>query len=180
MVFFNDISNSLHGNTECLDHFAFWSGLYTNYSKTELFHSDLSPTEADELSSYVFSIGSLPIRYLGLPLMSRKLRISEYEPLRLAFRSLSFTGRLQLISSIINSIVTFWISTFILPKGCVRKIESLCSRFLWSDNTDIVGRTKIAWTTVCLPKREGGIGLRSFYDWNRVLCLRFLLAPPLG
>ena len=183
MVFFDGSCNSLHRINECLYHFASWSGLHTNTAKTELFHSGLNVDEAEDLACFGFPIGSLPIRYLGLPLMSRKLKISEYEPLliklRLVFRSwavksLSFAGRLQLISSVINGIVTFWISTFILPKGCIRRIESLCSRFLWSGNTDIVGRAKIAWETVCLPKSEGGLGLRSFYRWNRVLCLRFL------
>lgn len=33
---------------------------------------------------------------------------------------------------------------------------------------------KIAWSTVCLPKQEGGLGLRNFTVWNKVLCLKFI------
>lgn len=35
-------------------------------------------------------------------------------------------------------------------------------------------QSKVAWTTVCLPKKEGGLGLRRFCEWNKVLCLRFI------
>lgn len=76
MIFFDDSSGSLHGITECLDDFASWSGLRINISKTELFHTGLNPSDSRDISAYGFPIGTLPIRYLGLPLMSRKLRIS--------------------------------------------------------------------------------------------------------
>lgn len=87
---------------------------------------------------------------------------------------LSYAGRLQLLSSVITGTVNLWMTTFILPKGCLKKIESLCSRFLWSWNIDNRATTKVAWTTVCLPKKEGGLGLRRFCEWNKVLCLRFI------
>lgn len=70
--------------------------------------------------------------------------------------------------------VGFRISTFILPKGCIKKIESLRSRFLWSGDIDRLHTAKVTWSTVCLPKAEGGLGLRSFSTWNRVICLRFI------
>lgn len=60
------------------------------------------------------------------------------------------------------------------PKECIKKIEGLCSRFLWFCNIDKNGITKVAWNLVCLPKEEGGLGLRSFTVWNHVLCLRFI------
>ena len=87
---------------------------------------------------------------------------------------LSYAGRLQLLSSVITGTVNLWMTTFILPKGCLKKIESLCSRFLWAGNIDNRATTKVAWTTVCLPKKEGGLGLRRFCEWNKVLCLRFI------
>lgn len=183
MIFFDGRSDSLHGITECLDDFASWSGLIVNRNKTELYYTGLSPSEANDISAYGFPTGTLPVRYMGLPLMSRKLRVSEYEPLMIkitsrfqswAVKVLSFAGRLQLIASVIYGTVNFWMSTFILPKGCIKRIESLCSRFLWSGNTDITGRAKVAWFNVCMPKTEGGLGLRSLTVWNRVLCLRFI------
>ena len=52
-----------------------------NKEKTQLFHAGLSHIESAALAGYGFTHGSLPIRYLGLPLMSRKLRMAEYAPL---------------------------------------------------------------------------------------------------
>ena len=105
MIFFDGICSSLHGITECLEDFASWSGLEMNKEKNELFIAGLDPQEAAAISRFGFTTGSLPIRYLGLPLMSRKLKISEYAPLiakiSARFRmwdtkTLSFAGCLQL------------------------------------------------------------------------------------
>lgn len=76
MVLFNGSSSSLHSIIECLDNFSSWSGLKISKNKTELFYAGLNQMESTGITSYGFPVGSLPIRYLGLPLMSRKLRIS--------------------------------------------------------------------------------------------------------
>ena len=183
MVFFDGSSDSLHGISECLDDFASWSGLEMNPAKTELFTSGLGQDESTAIASYGFTSTVLPIRYLGLSLMGRKLKIGEYAPLinmiTLSFQSwsvkfLSFAGRLQLLKTVIFGTVNFWASAFMLPKGCIKQIETLSSRFLWSGNIEKRGLAKIAWTTVCLLKTEDGLGVRSFLDWNKVLCLKFI------
>ena len=139
MVFFYGSSNSLHGISECLDDFASWSGLHMNTSKTEIFSAGLDQSESAAITSYGFPAGTLLIRYFGLPLMSRKVKVSEYAPLMnrifACFHSwsaklLSFADRLQLLKTVIFGIVNFWILAFFLPKGCIKSIESLCSRFL--------------------------------------------------
>lgn len=173
----------MHTISETLDDFAGWSGLHVNIDKSELFLAGLTDHESNMIARYEFPTGKLPIRYLGLPLMHRKFRVSEYEPLlqKLAstFRSwavkmLSYAGRLQMLSSVIYGRVNFWMTTFILPKGFLKKIESMCSRFLWSGSIEAKVSAKVAWSEVCLPKEEGGLGLRKFGEWNKVLCLRFI------
>ncbi|XP_013699606.1 uncharacterized protein LOC106403308 [Brassica napus] len=69
------------GSRSVFDDFASWSGLEMNPSKTELFTSGLDQGESIAISRYGFTSSALPIRYLGLPLMSRKLKIGEYAPL---------------------------------------------------------------------------------------------------
>lgn len=83
-------------------------------------------------------------------------------------------GRLQLISSVIYSLINFWMSAFLLPKRCIKQIESLCSRFLWAGNLEQTHNAKVAWQTVCLPKLEGGLGIRDLVTWNKTLCLRLI------
>lgn len=139
MVFFYGGCSSLHGITEVLSDFSSWSGLDVNKEKKTLFLADVDNCETTSIASFGFPTCTLPVRYLGLPLMSRKLRIAEYDPLldkisnrfrAWAVKTLSFAGMVQLTTSVIYGAVNFWSSTFILPQSCLKKIESLCSRFL--------------------------------------------------
>lgn len=66
------------------------------------------------------------------------------------------------------------LSTFCLPKRCIKKLEFLCSRYLWSGTIENSKSAKVAWSTVCLPKKEGGLGLRRYVTWNTTLCLRLI------
>ncbi|KAL1191756.1 putative ribonuclease H protein [Cardamine amara subsp. amara] len=154
-----------------------------NRDKTILFHAGLNLQESGNLSDLGFQHGLMPVRYLGLPLMHRKLRRADYSPLidkikaRLhhwTVKCLSFAGRLQLITSVVYSLVNFWLSAFALPKGCLKEIQSLCARFLWAGDIDKKAAAKVAWTNLCLPKSEGGLGLRDFVRWNKVLNLKLL------
>lgn len=183
MIFFDGSPTSLQGITQTLAEFHRISGLEMNREKSGIYTAGLSNSDSDEISTYGFITGTFPFRYLGLPLTHKKLRKADYSPLldslssrfnHWAAKTLSFAGRLQLISSVIYSTVNFWISAFILPKSCIKSIESLCNRFLWSG--DITKKTgiKIAWKNVCLPKEEGGLGLRNFSIWNKTLNLKLV------
>lgn len=183
MLFFDGKVSSLQAITSTLDRFQALSGLSMNKEKTSLFYAGLNQIEAASLSQLGFNLGSLPIRYLGLPLLHRKLRKSDYSPLldkiTARFNSwtvkyLSFSGRLQLISAVIYSLVNFWFSAFALPKGCLKDIEKLCNRFLWSGDLSKCAAAKVSWSTVCLPKSEGGLGLRNLLIWNKVLNMRLV------
>lgn len=89
-------------------------------------------------------------------------------------RHISFTGRLQLIGSVLYSVTNCWMSAFQLPKQCIQEINSPCSAFLWSGSVMSTQKAKIAWTGVCTPKEKGGLGLRSLEDVNRVSCLKLI------
>ncbi|KAF8115627.1 hypothetical protein N665_0025s0095 [Sinapis alba] len=89
-------------------------------------------------------------------------------------RALSFAGRMQLIASEIYSKINFWFSSFILPKGCIKRIQSLCSRFLWNGNVTNRAAARVSWEIICLPKKEGGLGFRDLSLWNKTLCLKLI------
>lgn len=152
MVFFDGGCSSLHGITKALSDFSSWLGLEVNKEKTNLFLAGVDNCEASSIASFGFPSGTLPIRYLDLPLMT-KLIIAEYDPLLNKItnrfrvwvaKTLSFAGRVQLIASIIYGAANFWCSTFLLPQGCLKNIESLCSRFLWSGSIDGSKGAKVA------------------------------------
>ncbi|XP_024013471.1 uncharacterized protein LOC112087777 [Eutrema salsugineum] len=132
---------------------------------------------------FPLAFGSLPVRYLGLPLLTKKMRTLDYAPLignikgritSWTAKALSFAGRLQLLSSVIAGITGFWMSAFRLPNGCLDEIERICSAFLWS-GTDLNPRkAKLAWSAVCKPKAEGGLGLKNLREANDVCILKLL------
>lgn len=89
-------------------------------------------------------------------------------------KPLSFAGRLQLISSVIYGLVNFWFTAFSLPKGCLKDIEKLCNRFLWVGDLSRRTSAKVSWKEICLPKSEGGLGLRNLLVWNKSLNLKLV------
>lgn len=127
--------------------------------------------------------GTLPIRYLGLPLTTRSFTSLDYEPLIDKIRSrmlcwsnkgLCFAGRLQLIKSVIAGIVNFWSAAFILPAKCMDAIESMCSVFLWLGSPTQTHKAKVSWEDLCYPKEEGGLDVRRFRDSSKVFALNLI------
>ena len=100
------------------------SGLAVSLQKTCFFASGMSEAEINTIqASTGMTCGSLPFRYLGVPMNSRKLSLQSCEPLlhqvktRLSSwstKTLSFAGRLLLIKTVITGITTFWCSSFVL------------------------------------------------------------------
>lgn len=93
------------------------------------------------LMNFKFAVGELPVRYLGLPLMTQVMKKQDYVPLLEKVRSnisswtytfLSYAGRLQLISYVLTSIVNFLATVFRLPCSCIKEVEQICSDFLWT------------------------------------------------
>jgi len=124
----------------------------------------------------------LPIRYLGVPLITKRLSAMDHYALvaKIAgridswlVRHLPFAGRLQLISSILFNLQVFWAKVFILPKKVIRLIEQKMNRFLWSGK-DTNAKAKVAWDKVCFPKSEGGLGLRKLDVWNCAAMLKHI------
>lgn len=142
-----------------MDQFATISELRINAAKYSIFASGLGVTPLiQEAESIGIKVGSLPVRYLGMPLTTKTLTKQDYESLidkvrgrMLSWRNkcLSYAGRLQLIKSVISSIVNFWSQDFILPKACLDEIESMCSTFLLSGSPNQTHKAKVAWEDVC-------------------------------
>ena len=82
---------------------------------------------------------------------------------------LSFVGRLQLVLSVLGSMHVYWASVFILLTGIIHDIEQLMCCFLWCQGEMNRGRAKVSWDDLCLPKKEGGLGVRKLEKFNVAL-----------
>ena len=175
-LFSSGTSSSVQVIMDELNKFERFSGLQVNMQKSAIFLSGVSgEVKNDILNITGFSMGSLPMKYLGVPLISKRLFHCDCQPLidkiltriqAWTSRSLSFAGRLQLLGSVLYNIQMYWCSMFIIPKYTLAKIEQLFSSFLWSGKVGNARRAKIRWESVCLPKEEGGLGLRRVKDAN--------------
>ncbi|GJS66832.1 metallophosphoesterase 1-like protein isoform X1 [Tanacetum coccineum] len=79
-----------------------------------------------------FTVGKLPMKYLGVPRITKNIRIAECNQLVERVKqkvndwknkALSYAGRLQLIASVLASIHIYWASVFLIPKTTVKDIE---------------------------------------------------------
>ncbi|GJV28011.1 hypothetical protein Tco_1384459 [Tanacetum coccineum] len=125
-----------------------------------------------------FEEGRIPVKYLGVLLVPSRLvyrdckeliekveaRINDWKN-----KSLSIVGRLQLVQYVIASMHVFWASVFILPMRILLDIEQLMRSFLWCQGSMRNGKAKVAWNVVCLPKDEGGLGIRRLGFFNKAL-----------
>ncbi|KAL0288758.1 UNVERIFIED_CONTAM: hypothetical protein Sradi_7089700 [Sesamum radiatum] len=168
-----------------LDLFATLSGLHTNPQKSQLIISKAASGIRDSLLTTLgFQEGHLPVRYLGLPLISARLSITDCQALLQKIDSrikgwegvqLSFAGRVQLIKSVLTSFEVYWAMAFILPKGIIKEMIKRLRTFLWK-GTSSSGYPKVAWEAVCRPIEEGGLGIKDILAINRALMSKHLWA----
>lgn len=184
LIFTDGSSNSVEGVLQVLKEFKAFSGLAISVEKSCFFPSGLTEDETTSIVSTTgISVGSLLVRYLGLPLNSKKLSIANCEPLLQQVRSkinswtskyLSFAGRQVLISTVIAGITNFWCGAFVLPKECIHAIDKMCNAFLWKGTLEGRYVARVAWDKVTQPKRCGGLGLRNLELWITTCTIKLL------
>ncbi|GAV69714.1 LOW QUALITY PROTEIN: zf-RVT domain-containing protein, partial [Cephalotus follicularis] len=126
------------------------------------------------LTKTQFTEGSFPVRYLSLPLITK--RLSKQDCMTLIAKimarvnswvsnSLSFAGRLLLVKSTLASMQVFC-SAFLLPVHVTKECERLLRRFLWGGHGLSTKASKVKWSQVCKPFQEGGLGIKEFLVKN--------------
>jgi hypothetical protein len=183
LIFSAANSSSIRCILAVLSDFEEFSGLKANPAKSSFFCSGVSNDTKQELLDTLHMVeGKLPIRYLGVPLITRRLSAADCEGLMDKFTSridswcskhLTFAGRLQLISSVLFSLQVFRSSIFILPKAILRLLEEKLNRFLWGGK-DEKAKAKVSWEKMCAPKKEGRLGIKRLDTWNQAAMLRHI------
>ncbi|XP_059301838.1 uncharacterized protein LOC132053750 [Lycium ferocissimum] len=161
---------------EALRHFLDVTSLNANSDKSSIYVAGVEEeTENKLLEITRFKIGTFPVKYLGLPLSPKKwnkldchqlvLKITKKIRAVLA-RHLSYAGKLQVITSILFSLHNFWGAVFILPQSVLKNVDKKCRDFLWGNNEKDKKMALVSWETVCKPKKEGGLNIKSSKKWN--------------
>ncbi|GJR54457.1 hypothetical protein Tco_1404978 [Tanacetum coccineum] len=171
--------NSTRVIMEALDEFRNASGLTPSLPKSMAYFCNvLNHIKLSILHILPFKEGRLPVKYLGVPLISTCLIYRDCKELTDRIRSrikdwknksLSAAGRLQLVRSVIGSMHVYWASVFVLPTRILLELEQLIRGFLWCQGDMRKGKAKVSWEVVCLPKNEGGLGLRRLEMFSKAL-----------
>ncbi|XP_022019023.1 uncharacterized protein LOC110919054 [Helianthus annuus] len=141
-VFVNGDTGSVKLVRNVLEKFTSVSGLVPSLPKSTVFFCNVpSQVKAEILSLLPFHEGELPVRYLGVPLISTKLSFRDCRVLvermerkvdNWMSKLLSFAGRLQLLNSVLAAMYTYWASVFILPMRIVKDLEKRMRRpYVW-------------------------------------------------
>lgn len=155
-----------------LDQFAAATGLVINFSKSTLVPMYVDEAELAEISSVLgCCVQGFPQTYLGLPLSCDKLRLEDFEPMIAKIDKylagwcatlLSLSGRLVLIDAVLSAIPVYAMGALELPAAALRAVDALRRAFLWSGGDWASGaQCLVAWTRVCRPKSEGGLGVKD-------------------
>ncbi|XP_020249118.1 uncharacterized protein LOC109826499 [Asparagus officinalis] len=129
---------------QCVKDFGVTSNLEANLSKCSIFYGGVKDSvKSSILGCLGFPEGVFPIRYLGVPLICKRLSYVDCTPL---FQK---------------------ISTRVL-----QKIDDLCRDFLWGKTDQAFKSPLVAWDKVCKEKKYGGLGIFSAKIWNIASALR--------
>ncbi|XP_074305227.1 uncharacterized protein LOC141640275 [Silene latifolia] len=117
------------------------TGLRMNNLKSNIYFNGVhSSTKSDILQVSSFSEGIFPFKYLGVPISAGKLSIKHCY---------------GLIEKVTERI-----------RGFCCKEAFLFWNYLWDRSTEYLRSPLVSWTKVCVPKKEGGLGIRDSYAWN--------------
>nr|GEU44046.1 hypothetical protein [Tanacetum cinerariifolium] len=186
LCFTDDLFLFAHGDVNsasiikvALDEFKDATGLNPSLPKSKAYFCNvINHTKLAILHVLPFEEDRLLVKYLGVPLVSSWLifrdckelidkvenRVNDWKN-----KSLSFAGRIQLIQSVLGSLNLYWASVFALPSRVLLDIEQIMRGFLWCQGSMSRGKDKVTWEVVCLPKKEGGLGIRRLDHFNKAL-----------
>ncbi|GJZ34169.1 RNA-directed DNA polymerase, eukaryota, reverse transcriptase zinc-binding domain protein [Tanacetum coccineum] len=139
LVLCNRDTESLKVVKKSLDDFSSVSRLFPNLSKSTIFFGSISDSlKEDMLKILPFKCGKLPIKYLGVPLLAKRLGVKDCQSLidnvenRINCwknKFLSYAGRIQLIASVLSTMQQYWASVYMLPKTVTNELEKLFKKF---------------------------------------------------
>ena len=120
-----------------------------------------------------------------MPLVDRCLRLQDWQPVfekvetRLGgwlARLLSRGVRLVLLKAVLAAIPNYYVSIFRMPSGMRRRLEKTMRSYFWlgSQPEESRGVALVAWTIVCRPVSQGGLGIRHLQHTNMALLTKWV------
>ncbi|GJU99732.1 RNA-directed DNA polymerase, eukaryota, reverse transcriptase zinc-binding domain protein [Tanacetum coccineum] len=160
------------------------SGLKININKSKIMGMGVPSGNVDLAANLVgCSILHTPFNYLGVKVGSNMNRICEWDDIiskvssRLSkwkLKTLSIGGRLTLLKSVLSSIPLYHMSIYKAPLGVLNKLEVIRRNFFNGHDGSIRKATWFNWDKALASKKNGGLGVSSFFAQNRALLFKWV------
>ncbi|KAK3211112.1 hypothetical protein Dsin_015818 [Dipteronia sinensis] len=163
-----------------LDEYGSVSGQVVNYNKSAMCVSPSIPScEGKRLADLVgVNLVVCHEKYLGLRCFTGRSKRQLFADIvdrvwgklkGWGEKLLSVGGKDVLIKAVIQSIPTYAMSMFRLPKSLISEIHRLCARFWWGGSMEKRKMHWCKWRKLCTRKEEGGLGFKNLETFNRAL-----------
>lgn len=118
-------------------------------------------------------------KYLGLPSLIGRSKNSVFNYLKdnvwkkiqsWNTKFLSKAGKAVLIRNVAQTIPSYTMSCFLIPKTLCQEIEKMLNAFWWNSKSSSTKGVKwLSWTCMCMPKKSGGLDFRDLGGFNLAL-----------
>ena len=163
--------------------FQAFTGLKVNVGKSEIVPVGEVGNIGDLADILRCRVGSLPMKYLGMPLGTSYEIASIWNPILKKMEKklsgwkrlyLSKGGRLTLLKSTLSSLPTYFLSLFTIPVAVADRLERVQRNFLWGSSDECFKHSLVAWENVCSPLEAGGLGVKNLVHFNLALLGKWL------
>lgn len=141
LIFTNGSAISLNNLMNMIRNYEQSSGQMVNIAKSSFYISPKSVSRIPHIQRITgIRHKQFPVIYLGVPIFPGKRKMVYFEYLidnvrrvleGWKARLLSFSGRLILIKSVLNSILIYTMASAYVPKGTIKRLEQIINNFLW-------------------------------------------------
>ncbi|XP_074304930.1 uncharacterized protein LOC141639781 [Silene latifolia] len=125
--------------------------LQMNTTKSNIYLNGVKNSVKDDIPLIsCFTEGTLPFRYLGVPITAGRLNKKDSQ---------------ALIDKVAERIRGF----------VLKAVDNICRNFLWDGNSECMRVPPVAWEKICCPKSEGGLGIRDSKARNTTAIRKLLV-----
>eukprot|EP00253_Pinus_taeda_P016465 PITA_16465 len=154
-------------------------GMEVNLSKSKIFFLNTNIAIQKNISRILgFQRDSLPSKYLGVPLTTKAILKSIWEPLinklqdkvsKWTIKSLNLTSRSVLTKVVLQAIPIFMLSALAAPKGVLQQFRNIQRNFFLGRKGYKKKWASVSWENICKPNNHGGLGLDDQEILDKVL-----------
>lgn len=177
-LFFKANDREVHAMKKILQTYEEASGQSINLGKSDVFFSknvdDDTQYRLTDILGVQLVMGTG--KHLGLPSMVGRSKKSTFSFIKdrvwkhissWGGRSLTKAGKEVLIKSILQSIPSYVMGTYLIPPSVCEELECMMNSYWWgSSGSNASGIKWMSWERLSAPKAEGGMGFRELHDFN--------------